>query len=264
MLVPYKPRKTVNTKQLVVYKPNKQSKALTKPNSKTIAAKNNKYKPSVPRMPMGRSKFIAMKYTWANSMSTAGTVDTVGNEYGFEINNINSPYQGQINTDPLPQGFAQVQSYFERFKVLANKFHITVGPNTTGKDVVLAICLNNYNSNLVLTGTTQQQNDQRYGVWFYHLPTDKPFNFSKYVGIGQLEGLTKSQFANDISGFYSGTINSSVAALGTSSPTRVCRFKIGLLNMTDGTSVSIPFSVNMIYYTNLVGRARQATSLSTA
>lgn len=252
--MPYKKRTTNRRK--------KYSKSKPKPYAKRRTSKKRSSLPPK-KQPFSHYERTNMKYQYNNDLVSYTTQNISGTEFAFSLNDINRPYYSQASGDYLPMGHSQYRAVFNRFKVYSAKVQLTMNPNMTGKQLTLLVMLNN-SQNIANTvqnvNATSQSGLQN--TWTYVLPSDKKFKWSKYISMTSLESLKRNQFDADLL-LYHGTPTNSAALIPTSGPSRKPTFKFSLINETDNTAVTIPFEVNINYYTTWYDRHRMTQSTTT-
>lgn len=165
----------------------------------------------------------------------------------FYLNDVNKPYYYQASTDPLPQGWSQMQSFFNDFCVKAFRFKITIAPNLSGKNLQFVYQIRDVTDTDNISGQPLDPNGNKRRIYSRVLNLDKPTVITYYQKIHQLYGVPKNDV--DTQSIYGGTYNIIATAVGNSSVTQTAILTVGMVNNTDNTAVTLPYKIEIDYYT---------------
>lgn len=243
-LVVYKPKPPVKSNSLVVYRPKRKSM------SKALAARKGFTLNRGMTTLFPQRKNVKMVFEYFTGLTASTTQNNFGTSQAFSLNSIYSP---QV-TSPFsrPQGYDQIVNIYKRYKVYGCKMELTFSnPTADG----LWVCCR---------ATTSDTSDDPIGetvssAGMKKWTTVKPINdtgsqvvhINRYWNIAAIEGLTKSQFKNDIDKYAA-----SIAA----SPSYVPVIYIAVNNTASTTQYAVGVNVKLTYYVQLYDRNTFGTS----
>lgn len=215
--------------------------------------------------PFRVKKFISMQYNRSTQLCSSGVgVNRLGAVYVYSLNNLNKPSTTQLTGDPLPYGFGDAASDWKSFKVHGCYIKLSIPPNVVGKHMKLLVSfVNSSGGGTPLTiGTDYETFIGLPNVYVMTLDMDNPTVFKKKIGIARLEGLTKSQFKNNIDVKYRGNYNKNSAVV-TDDPKSAVYMYVGLVNTFDNTAQCYEKDLQITYYTENLDKLNSVKEAST-
>lgn len=217
----------------------------------------------VKSQPMSTYGYAKLKYQYANNLTSSATQYDCGTRQMFRLNDINRPYVGQAAGDSLPENHYNYLQFFTNFKVTAAKVHIEIAPTNITKNTTLVIFQMRSTNTFDITNLTVKEIQHLDHLWTYQLSPDKPFKFNRYIPIHAVEGLTVRQLKDDFT-FYQGQITATIANANTAAyyPARIPTLCMCLINNTDASVASVPYEIDITYYTAFTQRKSNIASNS--
>lgn len=195
-------------------------------------------------------KNLTFEWSKIADITTGTTQDAFGTAIQLYLNSMTP-----LITSPgyRVQGYNQVKDIYNKYKVFACKVKIVIS-NPTGDGLYAGFRIHNSNDADGIFGENPGTADMKKWTWV------KPFNseantitYERYLNIGAIEGLTKSQFSNEVDK-YSGNY------LTATAPTNKPYVEASICNPNNATSFSAQVQVNMTFYTHIYDRQTLSNS----
>lgn len=196
-------------------------------------------------------KKTKMVFEYGGGLSTGTTQDNWGTSVQFYLNSIFTP---KVSIPAFrAQGYDQISGIYRSYKVSSARITLTYD-NPTQDGLFVGYRLLPTGETDSLTGEALGTSSMKRFTWSSPINnTGKQYvTKSLTAGIAKVEGLTSSQFRNDIDK-YSSAI--------TTSPTNLPIIEVAVINTQDTTNVSLMFKIRIVYSVELYNRKTFASSV---
>lgn len=207
-------------------------------------------------------KFITMDFGIQSALASSATQSDFGPAEVFTLNNISVPHATAVGAGSLrARGFDQLAAAYARYKVYGALVSVIFN-NPTVDGFYACVRVQASSDDGLLGGQTINTSIAKKWTWI------KPFNntgsqqvhYQKYWKIDQVEGLTKSQFQNDLSNYIGSTGGGTTIIAG---PQNVPYVSIAVANSAAAGATNVPYTLKIKYFLQLFDRVTIASSTYT-
>ena len=194
------------------------------------------------------SDFVRMKFVDKTELNASVTTDQFGTQKVYYLNSIRQPRSTQTSGNTLPQGYDEADAGFINYKVYGAKVKITFAQASAGTTGVGALVVGSSDSTNIQSLTHMSLSTKKWS-WYRDLPVtgDDKVVYNRYWDIGQIEGLSKQQFKNDIN-LYKGSFSSG--------PSAIPSLKIAMIDNEGTSAPKCEVTVEITYYVRLYNRQK--------
>lgn len=215
-----------------------------KPKSKAIAVRKHRPMTTFPDNVFPTHKFCTMKYTRQNILFTGTTQYSFGTNKLYRLNNI---YQPAVSSAlHRAQGWNYINGIYGKYKVYGAKVNIMfTDPSQDGLTVGIRPAQFD-NTDYMSLETVSAASQKRWTVTKSINNTgSQVVRYSRYFDIGNMQGLTKSQFRAD---------DDKYAAALDANPAISPYIELAVANNKDTVSATINSQITIIFYVQLYDR----------
>lgn len=222
----------------MVAKPAKKT-AKTKKNYRKRYNKSNSlpYQMTAPA-PFKRVMFAKLPYTESLTNMNSGTLGAFGTENVYRIGSIFDPYFGTGGHYPIGRNiFNQI---YGKYKVYGVTVELTWS-DAGGDGGVCGAMISSSQDTTTLQGMAIETAKEKPNVFLKYVNASgsQLARYKQYFDIGKIEGLTKSQFKNDIQQFAS--------SMGTD-PSLTPYLRLSVANIQQTSGVKVHCDVKLTYH----------------
>lgn len=189
-------------------------------------------------IPFKRSMYCRLPYSESLTNMTSGLIGVFGTENVYRLGSIFDPNFAVGGHQPIGRDIlAQIYNKYKVYGVTVDLHWSDAG----GDGGICGVMINSSSDSTTLAGMSAETAVEKPNVFrgFVNDTGNQQWHFKKYFDLGKIEGLTSSQFKNDIQQYCAG--------MGTD-PTLTPYLRLSVANIAQTSGIKVHCDVKLTYH----------------